>query len=534
MTGWNFADVWETNAAAVPERDVLVHGDTHISWGELNRRANGVAASLLAIDGMAQQDKVAQYMYNCAEFMESQFAIFKAGMVPVNTNYRYTESELFYLWDNADAVAVVFHGMFTEHIEHIHERLPDIKVFLWVDDGSGPCPSWATPYEAAALEGTEDNVSGPWGRSGDDLYMLYTGGTTGKPKGVMWPQDELMKIYRAGNPELPEEVDLDHVAAKATGPARVGTPCCPLMHGTGAFTSHSVMHSAGTIVTLTNHHFEADELIDTVEREGVNTLAIVGDAFAKPIVRALDARRGTADISSLVTITSSGVIWSQETKEGLLRHNPNMTLIDAFSSSEALGMGQSVSTGTGTVKTAKFELGERAIVVDDDNNRVTPGSGQIGRVAVRGILPIGYFKDPEKTAGTFITIEGERFSTPGDYATVEADGSLTLLGRGSVCINTGGEKVFPEEVEERLKTHPSIHDAVVVGVPDERFGQAVTGVVELERDAALDVGAVIAHVRAELAGYKTPKRLVAIDTIGRAANGKVDYKRLSTYAASNT
>ena len=195
-------------------------------------------------------------------------------------------------------------------------------------------------------------------------------------------------------------------------------------------------------------------------------------------------------------------------------------------------MGQSVSTGAGTVKTAKFELGERAIVIDDDGNRVEPGSGQMGRVAVKGVLPIGYYKDPEKTARTFITIDGERYSTPGDYAIVEADGSLTLLGRGSVCINTGGEKVFPEEVEERLKTHPSIHDAVVVGVPDERFGQAVTGVVEMEAGQQLDPDAVIAFVREELAGYKTPKRILTIDTIGRAANGKVDYKRLSDYAAA--
>ncbi|MEZ5281801.1 MAG: acyl-CoA synthetase [Acidimicrobiales bacterium] len=532
MSGWNFADIWETNAATVPDREALIHGDTRVTWSEMNRRANGVATALLAIPGVKAQDKVAQYMYNCAEFMESQFGIFKAGLVPVNTNYRYTDHELRYLWDNSDAVAVVFQGMFVENIEHIRGDLPDLKLYLWIDDGTGPCPDWATPYEQAAQAGTADNVSSSWGRSGDDLYMLYTGGTTGMPKGVMWPQDELLKVFRANNPELPEEQDLDWIAANTLAPPTpIAVPCCPLMHGTGAFTSHAVLHGGGTVITLTNHHFDADELIDVIERESVNRLAIVGDAFAKPIVRALDAR-GNPDISSLVAITSSGVMWSQETKDGLLRHHPNMMLVDAFSSSEALGMGQSVSTGAGTVKTAKFELGERAIVIDDDGNRVEPGSGQMGRVAVKGVLPIGYYKDPEKTARTFITIDGERYSTPGDYAIVEADGSLTLLGRGSVCINTGGEKVFPEEVEERLKTHPSIHDAVVVGVPDERFGQAVTGVVEMEAGQQLDPDAVIAFVREELAGYKTPKRILTIDTIGRAANGKVDYKRLSDYAAA--
>ncbi len=533
MTSWNFADVWETNAASVADRTALVHGDRRFSWAEMNRRANGVATALLSIDGLAQQDKVAQYLYNCTEFMESQFAIFKAGLVPVNTNYRYTAEELAYLWDNADAVAVVFHASFTSTIEEIRDRLPDVKCYLWVDDDGSACPEWATPYEAAAESGTDTNVSGPWGRSGDDLYMLYTGGTTGMPKGVMWPQSELMKVYRSTDPDLPEEQDLDYIAAASPSKGTIGVSCCPLMHGTGAFSTHAVLHGGGTCVTLTNRHFDADELIDTIEREGVQRLAIVGDAFAKPMVRALDARPGERNITSLFAILSSGVMWSQESKDALLAHHPNMLLVDAFSSSEALGMGQSVSSGTASAKTAKFAIGERAIVVDEDGKRIEPGTGEIGRVAVRGILPIGYYKDPEKTAKTFITVDGERFSTPGDYATVEADGSLTLLGRGSVCINTGGEKVFPEEVEERLKTHPSILDAVVVGVPDDKFGQAVTGVVELREGHELDSASVITHVRQTLAGYKTPKRVLAIDTIGRAANGKVDYKRLTAFATDH-
>jgi fatty-acyl-CoA synthase len=255
-------------------------------------------------------------------------------------------------------------------------------------------------------------------------------------------------------------------------------------------------------------------------------MSIVGDAFGKPILRALDAEPSRWDLSSLVAIASSGVMWSRETKEGLLRHHPAMLLLDAFSSSEALGMGSSVSGAGHAVDTASFELSPDTIVIDDALRPIEPGSGEIGRLAVGGRQPLGYYKDPEKTARTFLTIDGRRYSCPGDFATVEADGTITLLGRGSVCINTGGEKVFPEEVEEALKTHPSVADAVVVGVPDERFGEAVTGVVEAADGVVIDEAELIAHVREHLAAYKSPRRIVMVDTIGRAPNGKVDYRRL--------
>jgi acyl-CoA synthetase (AMP-forming)/AMP-acid ligase II len=304
------------------------------------------------------------------------------------------------------------------------------------------------------------------------------------------------------------------------------------MHGTGMFTSMGGLSAGGSIVTLENRHFDAVELLDTVEREGVNSIAWVGDAFAKPVLRALDDQPGKWDISSLMMIISSGVMWSEETKQGLLRHHGGMVLADAFSSSEALGLGTSYSTAGGTSQTAKFEIGENTRVIDDDNKDVVPGSGAIGRVAVggRGGNPVGYYKDEAKTASTFLMIDGKRYSVPGDYAMVEADGSLTLLGRGSVCINTGGEKVFPEEVEEVLKLHPSIRDAVAVGVPDEKFGEAITAVVEAVPGETIDEGDVIAHVKQKLAAYKAPKRVVVVDTIGRAPNGKVDYKTLRAQA----
>ncbi|HEX2849541.1 MAG TPA: acyl-CoA synthetase [Acidimicrobiales bacterium] len=532
MPGWNFADIWEVCAEKLPDAPCQVQGDRTVTWGDFDRRANGVAQWLLDL-GVEEQDKVAQYLYNCPEYLESMFGVLKAGLVPVNTNYRYADEELLYLWDNADAVAVVFHGTFSDRIDTLRHKLPKIKGWLWVDDGRGECPDWATPYEDVAGAGGSEPVSGPWGRDGDHIYMLYTGGTTGMPKGVMWRQHDL--VLSLNGASMGTRYDLaapgkDTVRAALEAPGYAVMPACPLMHGTGAFTAFGGLFVGGKVVTLDNRHFEADQLLDAVEREKVNVIAIVGDAFAKPILRELEANPGRWDISSLFAMISSGVMWSEETKQGLLKHHAGMLLIDAFSSSEALGMGQSVSSAGGAAKTAKFQLGENAIVITDDGRRVEPGSGEIGMVAVKGRTPVGYYKDPEKTAKTFKVIDGERYSIPGDYATVEDDGTLRLLGRGSVCINTGGEKVFPEEVEEVLKTHPDVRDAVAVGVPDEKWGEAIIAVVEPQPGASPDEADVIAHVKARLAAYKAPKRVLTVATIGRAPNGKVDYKRLRAEA----
>ena len=430
-------------------------------------------------------------------------------------------------------MAVVFHGTFADRIEGIRARLPRIRVWLWVDDGAGPCPDWATPYEAAAAAGTPVPVSGPWGRDGDHLLLLYTGGTTGMPKGVMWRQDDLFRaLVGTLNPAVrAADADLQLIRDAVQGPGPTGMPACPLMHGTGCFTQLIILSAGGCTVTLEARNLDIDEMFATIERESVNTIAIVGDAFAKPMVRALDASPGKYDISSLVMISSSGVMFSEASKQALLAHHPGMMIVDAFSSSEALGMGQSVSSAAGTSTTAKFTVGEHTKVITDDGRAVEPGSGETGRVAVGGWQPIGYYKDEAKSAATFIMYEGRRYSVPGDYATVEADGSLTLLGRGSVCINTGGEKVYPEEVEEVLKTHGSVADAVAVGIPDDKFGEAITAVVELVPGASFDEGDIVVHVKDKLAAYKAPKRVLAIDTIGRAPNGKVDYKRLKGWAA---
>ncbi len=527
MTEWNFADAWETVADLLPHAPALVQGERRVRWEDFDRRADSVARFLLEA-GVKAQDKVVQYLYNGPEYLESVFAAFKAGLVPVNTNYRYHEDELVYLWDNADAVAVVFHGTFAERIEGLRARVPRVASWLWVDDGTAACPGWAIPYEqAASSRDASDRTRAPWGRSGDDLLLLYTGGTTGMPKGVMWRQDDLLRRLNAGGLiRVNEEEGVDSLRKTIVGSGPALLPACPLMHGTGLFTSLGALLVGGCVVLLTDRHFEPAELLDTIGRQNVNVLTIVGDAFAKPILSALDADPGRYSLSTLLAIISSGVMWSEETKLGLLKHHPTMMLIDAFSSSEALGMGASVSTGSSAQHTAHFILGPEVRVIDPDTGTdVRPGSGHSGVLALGGRNPLGYYKDTAKTAATFPVIDGVRYSIPGDYAIVEADGSIQLLGRGSVVVNTGGEKVFPEEVEEALKRHPAVRDAVVVGVPDDRFGEAVTAAVELGPGKEADEAELIDYVRTQLASYKAPRRIRIVPSIERAPSGKVDYNR---------
>ncbi len=532
-TGWNIADAFETIADQIPDALAQQQGDRIFTWAEFDRRADGVARALLDA-GLVEQDKVAQYLYNCPEYIESLSTYFKAGMATVNTNYRYAADELVYIWDNADVIAVVFHGEFVPNIDEVRDRVPRIRLWLWVDDGTHPCPDWATPYEDAARS-APGRVQGPWGRSPDHLFLLYTGGTTGMPKGVMWRQDDMFRALDANNRRrMPPEQDLDALEARVTKPGPKGMPGAPLMHGTGLFNAISTLMIGGSVTTMEGRHFDPVELLDTIERHGINSMAIVGDAFAKPILRALDAEPDRWDISSLRVIVSSGVIWSKETKDGLLRHNPRLIMVDALGSSEALGMATNTTTAESGGGTAKFELGPNTRVVTEDGRDVVPGSGELGRVAMRGYTPIGYYKDPDKSAATFQVIDGERYSIPGDWAEVLADGTVQLLGRGSQCINTGGEKVYPEEVEECLKLHPTVHDAAVVGLPDERFGQAINALVEPEPGHTIDAAELIDHVKAHLARYKAPKHVYEVDSIGRAVNGKLDYRALTELATART
>jgi len=529
MTDWNYADVWETVADVQPSSAAVVQGSRTLPWREFDRGADGIAQFLLDLD-VVRQDKVALYLYNSPEYLQTTYAAMKVGLVPVNTNYRYGDDELSYLWDNADAVAVVFHGTFADRIERILDRVPRVKGWLWVDDGAGPCPDWATPYEDAVKSAVE-RTRAPWGRSGDDLYMLYTGGTTGMPKGVMWRQDDLFaRLIDGGVRHYDVNAGLEGVrTALSASPGGVTLmPACPLMHGTGAFTAHTVLAEGGRVCLLESRKYDPVELLDTVEREKVNGLVIVGDPFSRPLLTALDANPGRWDLSSLMMVISSGAMWSEPVKQELLAHHPGMLLVDAFSSSEALGMGVSVSGGGSAAKTASFTLGPDVKVLTEDGRHIEPGSDEVGVLALGGRNPLGYYKDTEKSDRTFKEIDGVRYSIPGDYAQVDADGTIHLLGRGSVCINSGGEKIFPEEVEEALKTHASVRDAVVVGIPHETYGEQIVAVVEPAEGVSTDSLSetdLIDHVKERLASYKAPRRVRSVPTIGRAPNGKVDYKR---------
>ena len=527
MTDWNYADVWETVADVQPDGVAVSQGARRVTWREFDSGADGVAQFLIDLD-VEQQDKVAIYLYNSPEYLQTSYAAMKAGLVPVNTNYRYGDDELTYLWDNADAIAVVFHGAFAERIEGILDRVPRVRGWLWLDDGSGPCPDWATPYEDAAKSAI-GRVRARWGRSGDDLYMLYTGGTTGMPKGVMWRQDDLIaKMIDSGARHYDVNGGVEGVRTALEGsPGGVTLlPACPLMHGTGAFTANTTLGEGGRVALLENRRYDPIELLDTVEREKVNALVIVGDPFSRPLLAALDEHPGRWDLSSLVMVVSSGAMWSEPVKEQLLAHHGAMLLVDAFSSSEALGMGTSVSGGGSSARTASFTLAPDVKVLTEDGREVQPGSEEIGVLALGGRNPLGYYKDEDKSDRTFKVIDGVRYSIPGDYAQVDADGSIHVLGRGSVCINSGGEKIFPEEVEEALKTHEAVRDAVVVGIPHPTYGEQIVAVVEpIDEATAATEAVLIAHVKERLASYKAPRHVRTVATIGRAPNGKVDYKR---------
>jgi fatty-acyl-CoA synthase len=531
---WNYANVWESIAQAIPERPAQVQGPRTISWAEFDQRADALARHLIEA-GLTKGSKVAGYTFNCPEYLETYYAAFKGAFAPVNTNYRYVADELIYLFDNADAEAIVFDVRFAETVDAIRGRLPKVKAWIAVAQPGHPVPPFAQDYEAIVSQKGPRAIP-PWGRSNDDLLILYTGGTTGMPKGVMWRLEDLFFVlggggnFFAGTPPLerPEDAGprvLEMIARNdpMLGP-QTTIAAAPLMHGTAQFTSLGGLTSGGCIASLpTTNHFDAFELWSEVERLRAAATAIVGMGFAQPMLEALDANPTRWDLSSLRRIGSSGVMWSQENKAGLLRHLPQCSIFDSLGSSEAVGMGASVSGGDGAEKTAKFMVTPNSACFTEDGRRVEPGSGERGLLAVSGFLPLGYYKDQEKTDRTFRVFEGRRWSVPGDWATVEADGSLKLLGRGSQVINTGGEKVFPEEVEEAIKRYPGVRDAAVVGVPDPRFGERICAVVEVGEGEAPTLEDLAEHVRQHLARYKVPRELV-VAPVMRAANGKLDYK----------
>ena len=519
-------------ADVVPgDRTALIHGDTVISWQEFTARTNRLARNMLE-NGAAFGDKVAFYTRNRPEYAEGLAAAFKGRLTHVNVNYRYIEQELLYLLDNADATVCLFSGEFASRVADIRDQLPKVTQWIQISDGY-PLLDGAIDYESYAAEGD----GSPLGieRQDSDQLFIYTGGTTGMPKGVMWSHDALWNVLGAGGnarlgvPPCKDIYEqLERVKLNPNPPVTMPLP--PMMHGTGLLSAVGGIAQGGTCVTLPSRSFEADMALKAIEDHRVTTISIVGDAFARPLVEAMDENPGKYDISSLVAVTSSGVMWTKEVKAGLLRHNENLVLGDGFSSSEAIGLGTSIMTKDQTIEVAKFSLGERCKVFTEEGEEVLPGSGETGMVAVSGFLPDGYYKDQEKTDKTFKVIGGVRYSIPGDFVQVEEDGSLTLLGRGSNCINTAGEKVFPEEVEEALKFHESVADCLVVGLPDDKWGQSITAVVELNPGYQLEELELKDFSRNHLAAYKIPKRILARPTLDRAPNGKADYKLIKAFA----
>jgi fatty-acyl-CoA synthase len=493
---WNFADLFELVADTVPERLAVAHGVHGVTrtWGEVERRTNAIANHLTA--NHRPGDKIAIYSYNRPEFVETLIGAMKAALVPVNVNYRYREQELSYLLDNSDATVVVYEAIFADTVAKLRDRLPRVREWIELAD-SGTGNAFAVDFDSV-VEGPSERPDAP--RSPDDLILLYTGGTTGMPKGVMWPHWALFRSLGGGG-----NVALGEAASRSVEEQRERIardinnirilPACPLMHGTGQFTAYSTLCSGGGVVTCDSRKLDPHLLWETVSKNKTQIVAIVGDAFAKPMLRA-----------------------------ALLEHIPHLVLQDSFGASEAVGFGIEMTRRNASVKLGKFQLGPNCKVFTPEGEEVKPGSERAGFVARSGPIPIGYYKDEQKTAETFKTIQGRRWSIPGDWCTVNADGTLNLLGRGSVSINSGGEKVYPEEVEEALKLHPAVADAVVVGVPDEDWGEAVTGLVELEAGAEAGEDELRGHVRSQLAPYKAPKRFVFLDSVGRAPSGKVDYK----------
>ncbi len=510
-------------AGAVPDREIVVCGDRRLTAAAFDRRVARLAG-FLRRQGLQPDDKVAIALYNRPEYLETFFAALRLGCVPVNVNYRYLAEELAGILENSDAKVLVHEPDLGPQVEAAVARLPEGTAPLCLEPGPG--------YEAALaaddLVGEIDpiDVREP---DGADLIFVYTGGTTGSPKGVMWRNDDMYRaLWEMARPGTEPRDPVD--AARAGKRAGTCLPVCPLMHGTGLFIALSTLVGAGTIVLIDRPGFDPAEVWDTVVHEQVQVLTIVGDVFARPLLAALDAEPARWDLSAMRAITSSGVTWSPDTKRGLLGHMPGIMLVDTLGASEGM-MTRTASTAGAEIEPARFAVNHRVKVFGPDDREVEPGTDAVGMVALRGFLPVGYYKDATKTAATFRTIDGTRYSIPGDYASVDADGTIRLLGRGSACINTGGEKVYPEEVELMLRAHPAVLDCVVVGVPEPRFGEMVVAVVQPRPGTDLSADELDAYARPRIAGYKRPRHYLLVGSLDRSDAGKANYAGLRARAA---
>jgi acyl-CoA synthetase (AMP-forming)/AMP-acid ligase II len=528
---FNIADMFEYAVDAVPDKVALVQDDRQLTYRELEARVNGLAHHLAGA-GIGAGDHVGIYGPNSIEWVEAMLAAAKLRAVPVNINYRYVEEELRYLFDNADLRAVVYQREYGPRIAAVRADCPTLEHLIVIDDGSEADLAGldAVPYDEAVARG--DAGRDFEARTADDIWIIYTGGTTGMPKGVMWRQEDIFFALAGGtDPFTRQKVAHDHVHAEsaAANPGQlVFLVAPPLMHGAAQVATMMNLMQGNRLVILAK--FDGQAVWGLVAREGIHSILITGDAMGRPLIEALeelDAAGEELDLSSLLSVSSSAAVFSPTVKERFLERFPNLVITDSIGSTEGgfnglvtVGKGNTAMKGGGPT----VARGPATLVLDDDLKPVEAGSGVVGKVARSGNIALGYYKDPEKTAATFvIAADGERYAIPGDFATVEADGSITLLGRGSVSINSGGEKIYPEEVEQALKAHADVFDALVVGVADERWGQRVAAVVQPRPGREPTLEALDAHCRSYVAGYKVPRQLTLVDEIVRSPAGKPDY-----------
>ncbi|MFC8337314.1 acyl-CoA synthetase [Streptomyces rubiginosohelvolus] len=534
---YNLADLFESVVDAVPDREALLYVDhpgtgaeRRLTYAELDAAANRIAHHLINA-GIGPGEHLGLHLYNGVEYLQTVLGALKARIVPVNVNYRYVEEELVYLYRDADLAALVFDGEFDERVAAAAPQAPGLRHLVRVGAAAptaGPGPA-AVSFAEAEASGSPDR--GFAQRSADDQFIIYTGGTTGMPKGVMWRQEDLFFSGLGGGAPTGEPVKTpqelaERVAAGGDGITFFPTP--PLMHGTSTLTAFIGFNFGQRVVV--HRKFVPDEVLRTIEKEKVTSVSLVGDAMLRPLIDCLKGSLRGTDCSSLFSVSSSGAIMSDSVRAEFQALVPTVLLLNNFGSSES-GFNGTATADSGPEKGFRVQVNARTAVVDPVTYEpVAPG--EPGRIAQRGHVPLGYYNDPAKTADTFFRRGDERWVLLGDMATVDADGIVTVLGRGSQCINTGGEKVYPEEVEQALKSHADVYDALVAGVPDERWGNRVAAVVQLREGAdALTLDAVQAHCRTRLAGYKIPRALVLADRIQRSPSGKADYRWAKAVAA---
>jgi acyl-CoA synthetase (AMP-forming)/AMP-acid ligase II len=522
---FNFADVWEMAADLAADREALVVGAQRRTYGQLEERANRLAA-WLAGQGVGVGDHVALYLENSPEYLEAMLAAYKLRAVPINVNYRYVADELRYLLDNSDSVGVITQPSLRPVVDAVVGDVDAVRFVVSSGD----------EYDAALAASSPDRVESD--RSGDDRYVLYTGGTTGLPKGVVWRhEDAFFSCIGGGDPlRLVGVVDHpDELPDRMLDNAFCYMPLAPMIHAAAQWTSLMWLFCGGKVVLMPGS-LDPDAVWRTIGAENVNAITVVGDAVARPLLDAWDTAGGY-EVPSLVAFSSGGAPMSEAAKRRILTTFPHVSLADGFGSSEAGTQGSSrVSAADlepveGKSRLVQFTSPAKpTLVVDPDDVEVVPGSGVVGKVLAGGRLPLGYYNDPERTAATFLERDGERWLVTGDMAIVDGDGSIILQGRASGVVNTGGEKVFPEEVEAVLRTHPGVYDVLVVGTVDERWGSAVTALVQPVEGASVTLDDLVVHCKEHLAGYKAPKNLVLVDRITRSPTGKPDYRWAKTTA----